>query len=66
MSRQGNSTHIRVHQNELLKLKDYSRELSYIQKDQVPIPEVIRRAFNIPRLKDILVDDAQMKAKVRK
>jgi hypothetical protein len=56
-----NSTHIRVYPEERIKLHDIARELSLTQGADIKVPEVVRRAFNIPKLKDVLKDDAFLK-----
>ena len=44
--------------SEILKL---SREIKVIENKDVTSAEVIKRAFNIPNIKKILKDDAQIK-----
>lgn len=52
----------RLYKDDWHKLNTISNKLTEIQNNKIAIGEVIRRAFNIPRLNDILVQDAKMKA----
>jgi hypothetical protein len=59
-------THVRAYPDTKLKLKELCREISYVQREEVRTPEIIRRAFNIPNIKEILLADAKMKAQNKK
>lgn len=59
-------THIRAYTPDRARLKDLSFELSAIQKSKVTTPEIIKRTLNIPRLKDILINDAEFKRRFGK
>lgn len=59
------TTQIRVYPDIKDKLMDLSLELTGIQKERVSIPESLRRIANIPNLKNILIDDAKMKARLK-
>ena len=56
-----NTTHIRAFMDSKKRLDEIARELSVIQQDDIKTPEVLRRALNIPSLKDILKRDAELK-----
>ena len=59
-------TLVRAYDFDKLKLKDWSLELSNIQKSRVSTPEVLRRVLNIPELKElILVPDAYKKRRLK-
>lgn len=58
-----NTTHIRVRKEEKDYFKQLARDLSSTQNEDVKIPEVVRRMINIPRLKDVLINDAVEKKK---
>ena len=38
----------RLYEDDWVKIKQYCRELSAIQHDQIDMGEVVRRAFSIP------------------
>ena len=57
-------THIRAYEPDKIRLKELSFELSAIQRSKVSTPEIIKRALNIPRLKDILMNDAEFKRRI--
>lgn len=58
------TTHTRVPVETNVKIKEIARELTVIQKKDVSIPETIKRAFNIPNLKDVLKVDAEKKRRI--
>lgn len=55
--------HVRAYPDTNIKIQDLSRELSLAQRGKVSSPEVLRRTFNIPKLKDILLEDAKVKGR---
>lgn len=59
-------TGVRAYVMDKDRLKDLSLELSNIQKDKVTTPEIIRRTLNVPNIKDILIQDALNKRRLKK
>lgn len=59
-------SHVRAYPDTKIKLKELCREVSYVQREEVRTPEIIRRAFNIPNLRDVLIADAKVKASQKK
>ncbi len=59
-------THIRAYDFDKKKINDLSFELSNIQKAKVTTPEIIKRALNVPNLRDILIKDAEIKRAIRR
>ena len=56
----------RLYEDDWVKIKQYCRELSAIQHDQIDMGEVVRRAFSIPSVDLILKSDAEMKRRLKK
>lgn len=55
---------VRVYKETDMKINDLINELSYQEKKNVSKPELLRRTFNIPTLKDYLkIDSKLFKAK---
>lgn len=59
-----NTRTIRAHPDDSAKLLELSRELSNIQQQDIKTAEVIRRALNVPNLKEILKADAELKRRL--
>jgi Flp pilus assembly protein TadB len=59
-------THIRVYDKEKIKFDELARELSFIQKANIRIPEIVRRITNVPNIKSILIKDAEAKRGIGK
>lgn len=65
MSRPRQTTHIRIYPDTKLKLFNLKREVSLAQNEDVRIPEILKRITNITNLKQVLFDDAKMKARFK-
>ena len=65
MINRNNKTLARVDKETNEKVKQIARELSTIQQKNIAVPEVFRRAFNIPNMRDILREDAEIKRSKR-
>lgn len=59
-------TNIRANTDTRDRLKELSRELSFIERRDVRTPEVLRRTLNIPNLPHILKNDAELKRRWKK
>ncbi len=57
---------VRAGTTERDKLKELARQLSLEQGEDIRTPEVLRRTFNIPTLKGVLMNDAKAKKKLAK
>jgi hypothetical protein len=55
------TSHIRVFPEVKNKINELRRDLSIIQKEDIQTPELMRRTFNIPNLKNTLLEDARVK-----
>lgn len=53
-----NSTHIRLHKETKLLIKNIEKELSDIEGKKVSSPEVLRRIIRIQRLPEVLKKDS--------
>lgn len=62
--RKANSTLIRINQDDKRKLEQIRRDLQATQGKDIRTPEMMRRIANIPRLKDVLLDDAKFKRRI--
>lgn len=61
MSEKKGSWPVRAYNETRQKINQYALELSYTEGKKVTAPEVLRRAFNIPGVKETLVQDSMMK-----
>jgi len=52
---------IRTYMQDRQRIKDLKRELSVVQKCDISVAEIIRRTLNIPQLRKMLLDDAEIK-----
>ena len=52
---------IRTYMQDRQRIKDLKRELSVVQKCDISEAEIIRRTLNIPQLRKMLLDDAEIK-----
>ena len=59
-------THIRITNEDKAKIDSISLELSAIENRRISVPELNRRVWNIPNLKDILRIDAERKRRMNK
>lgn len=60
------TTLIRAREEDVLKIKNLAREISFVQRSDIKTPELIRRTFNIPNLKDVLMEDAKLKKELKR
>lgn len=60
------TTHWRVFPETKIKAIEISREIAKIGGEKPTLPELTRRIFNIPNLKDVLVNDAKVKEKMKR
>lgn len=61
-----NTTHIRIRPEDKIKLDEMRFKLAEIEKKPIPREEVLRRTFNIPRLRGVLEEDSIQKKELRK
>jgi len=59
-------TNVRAYKEEQEKLKQLSYELSARERNSVRTPEILRRALNIPNLKNVLLEDAEFKRRFKR
>lgn len=52
---------IKTYKEDRERLKSLLREINFIENSNNGIPELIRRALNVPQLPDILKKDAEIK-----
>ena len=57
------STMVRMYPETKLKLNDLRKELQAIQREDIKMPEILRRISNVPKLKDTLLQDALEKSR---
>lgn len=56
-----NTKHIRIYPEDKDKLQSLKREICLVENRDIKVPEIMRRTFNIPNLKMVLIEDAKKK-----
>lgn len=59
------SRNVRAYDEDIIKLKELSFDISAVEKKDVKMPEVLRRTLRIPNLKNVLIADAEAKRNMR-
>jgi hypothetical protein len=59
-------THIRAYPNEKMKLNELCLKASFVEGKPVRVPELLRRTLNIPNISNILIQDAELKKRLKK
>lgn len=65
MAKENTVATIRARVEDREKLNQLNRELSAIQKETIKTPETMRRILAIPNLKDVLINDAELKRRLK-